>query len=84
VRVRLRCVEVCSVGGNVESRLVCGGTRSGPTVGRSATAGHVLKFTLRLARPRPSRRALRSLKILVNVADAAGNKADATRAVRLR
>jgi len=84
VRVRLRCDEACTVRAHLASRLRSGRTRSGPTVGRSATAGHVLKFTLRLARPRPSRRALRSLKILVNVADAAGNKADATRAVRLR
>jgi hypothetical protein len=84
VRVRLRCDEACTVSAHLASRLRGGRTRSGPTVGLSATAGHVLKFTLKLARPTPSRRALRSLKILVTVADAAGNKAHATRAVRLR
>jgi hypothetical protein len=84
VRVRLRCDEACTVSAHLASRLRGGRTRSGPTVGRSASAGHVLKFTLKLGRRPPSRRALRSLKIVVTVADAAHNKARTTRAVRLR
>jgi hypothetical protein len=84
VRVRLRCDEACTVSAHLASRLRSGRIRSGLTVRRSAIAGHLLKFTLNLGRPPPSRRALRSLKILVTVTDAAGNKAQATRAVRLR
>jgi hypothetical protein len=84
VRVRLRCDEACRVSAHLASRLRGGRRRSGPTVRRTVVAGRTLTITLKLGRPTPSRRALRSLKILATVTDAAGNKAHVTRTVKLR
>jgi hypothetical protein len=67
----------------VTSRLRGGRTRSGPTVTRTALAGRALPITLKPGRPTPSRRALRSLKIIATVTDPAGNEAHATRTVKL-
>jgi hypothetical protein len=84
VRARLRCDEACRVSAHLTSRLRGGRIRSGPTVTRTALAGRALTITLKLGRPTPSRRALRSLKIIATVSDPAGNKAHATRTVKLR